>query len=86
MALESASLDRLVISTDDPEIAEVGKKLGAEVPFLRPAELAADTSASLDVILTPSAGWIKTRTTGLTMFCCSSQPHHCEPRQTFANQ
>jgi CMP-N,N'-diacetyllegionaminic acid synthase len=51
VALESASLDRLVISTDDPEIAEVGKKLGAEVPFLRPAELATDASTSMDVIL-----------------------------------
>jgi CMP-N,N'-diacetyllegionaminic acid synthase len=51
VALESASLDRLVISTDDPEIAEVGKNLGAEIPFLRPTELAADTSTSMDVIL-----------------------------------
>ena len=51
VALESASLDRVVISTDDPEIAEVGKKFGAEVPFLRPAELATDISPSLDVIL-----------------------------------
>ena len=51
VALESASLDRLVISTDDPEIADAGKKLGAEIPFLRPAELAADTSTSMDVIL-----------------------------------
>ena len=51
VALESASLDRLVVSTDDPEIAEVGKKLGAEVPFLRPAELASDTSTSMNVIL-----------------------------------
>jgi CMP-N,N'-diacetyllegionaminic acid synthase len=51
VALESTSLDHLVISTDDPEIAEVGKKLGAEVPFLRPAELATDASTSMDVIL-----------------------------------
>jgi CMP-N,N'-diacetyllegionaminic acid synthase len=51
VAIESDSLDRVVISTDDPEIAEVGKKLGAEIPFLRPAELATDTSASIDVIL-----------------------------------
>jgi CMP-N-acetylneuraminic acid synthetase len=51
VALESASLDRLIISTDDPEIADVGKKLGAEIPFLRPAELATDTSTSMDVIL-----------------------------------
>jgi CMP-N,N'-diacetyllegionaminic acid synthase len=51
VAFESASLDRLVISTDDPEIAEVGKKLGAEMPFPRPAALATDSSTSMDVIL-----------------------------------
>ena len=50
-AIESDSLDRLVISTDDPEIAEAGKKLGAEVPFLRPTDLASDTATSMDVIL-----------------------------------
>ena len=50
-AIESDSLDRLVISTDDLETADIGKKLGAEVPFLRPAELATDTSTSMDVIL-----------------------------------
>src|SRR3984893_17189895 len=51
VAIASASLDRLVISTDDPEIAEVGKKLGAEMPFLRPTELATDASTSMDVVL-----------------------------------
>jgi CMP-N-acetylneuraminic acid synthetase len=51
VAMESDSLDRLVISTDDPEIAEIGKEFGAEAPFLRPAELATDTSTSMDVVL-----------------------------------
>jgi CMP-N,N'-diacetyllegionaminic acid synthase len=51
VAIASDSLDRLVISTDDPEIAKIGKKFGAEVPFLRPAELATDTSTSMDVVL-----------------------------------
>src|ERR1700730_1555845 len=51
VAIASDSLDRLVISTDDPEIAEIGKKLGAEVPFLRPTELATDTSTSMEVVL-----------------------------------
>jgi N-acylneuraminate cytidylyltransferase len=37
-------LDRLIVSTDDHEIAEVAKQYGAEVPFLRPAELARDDS------------------------------------------
>ncbi|MBD80084.1 MAG: hypothetical protein CL840_14320 [Crocinitomicaceae bacterium] len=41
-ALESEIVDRVIVSTDDEEIAEVSKKYGAEVPFLRPAELAED--------------------------------------------
>lgn len=48
-ANESGVLDRLVLSTDDNEIAEAGRRLDIEVPFLRPAELATDNSASIDV-------------------------------------
>ena len=42
-------IDKVVLSTDDREIAEEGRKYGAEVPFLRPLELAGDTSKSVDV-------------------------------------
>jgi N-acylneuraminate cytidylyltransferase len=37
-------IDRVILSTDDAEIAETAKAFGAEVPFLRPAELARDDS------------------------------------------
>jgi len=37
-------IDRTVVSTDDSEIAEIARRWGADVPFLRPAELAADDS------------------------------------------
>lgn len=50
-ALECGHLGKVMVNTDDPAIAEVAKTFGAEVPFLRPAELAADTSATLDVLL-----------------------------------
>jgi len=40
-----------VVSTDDPEIAAIARAFGAEVPFLRPAELAIDTSSSLSALL-----------------------------------
>jgi len=43
-ALASQYIDRLIVSTDDPEIAEVAKRFGAEVPFMRPSELAQDDS------------------------------------------
>lgn len=42
---------RTVLSTDDPEIAEIGAALGWCVPFLRPAELATDSAATADVVL-----------------------------------
>lgn len=40
--LESRLITRVIVTTDDPEIAEVSRGLGAEVPFLRPAELSGD--------------------------------------------
>jgi CMP-N-acetylneuraminic acid synthetase len=43
------SLDRFIVSTDDQEIAEVARRYGAEVPFLRPAEIAADDTPDLPV-------------------------------------
>ncbi|PWW38186.1 acylneuraminate cytidylyltransferase family protein [Chromohalobacter israelensis] len=45
-ALASESVERVVVSTDDDEIAEVAVRYGAEVPFRRPAELANDTAAT----------------------------------------
>lgn len=50
-ALEVDGLDRVIVSTEDEEIAVVAKNSGAEVPFLRPAELANDTARSIDVVI-----------------------------------
>ena len=50
-ALGATGLARVVVSTDDPEIAEVARAAGAEVPFLRPAELARDETSGLDPVL-----------------------------------
>lgn len=50
-ALASAALDRVLLSTDDEEIAAVGRAHGVDVPFLRPAELARDDTPSVDVVL-----------------------------------
>lgn len=41
---------RIVVSTDDEEIADVARTLGAEVPFLRPADLSDDHATTLDVM------------------------------------
>jgi CMP-N,N'-diacetyllegionaminic acid synthase len=48
-SLRAERLDRVVVSTDDPEIAEVARQYGAEVPFLRPAAIAADDTPDLPV-------------------------------------
>jgi N-acylneuraminate cytidylyltransferase len=45
-ALSSNTIDRVVVSTDDHEIANIALKFGADVPFIRPAELANDTAAT----------------------------------------
>lgn len=50
-ALASRSIDHLVVSTDDPEIASVATECGVDVPFLRSAELASDDATQLDVVL-----------------------------------
>jgi CMP-N,N'-diacetyllegionaminic acid synthase len=49
-ALASKRLARTVLSTDDPEIAEVGLRWGAEVPFFRPPALAGDDVPTLPVL------------------------------------
>ncbi len=49
-ARASRRLDRVILSTDDGEIASAGRALGIETPFLRPAELALDTTPTLPVI------------------------------------
>jgi pseudaminic acid cytidylyltransferase len=49
-ALESKLFDRVIVTTDDAEIAAVAEKYGAEVPFIRPKELADDFSGTQDVI------------------------------------
>lgn len=46
----ASSCTRLMISTDDAEIQEEARRLGVEVPFTRPAELASDTASSDDVV------------------------------------
>jgi len=47
-AMAATAVDRVVLSTDDEAIARVGEAAGAEVPFLRPAELAADDAPEIE--------------------------------------
>lgn len=49
-ALSCSALDAVFVSTDDVAIASIARMAGAQVPYMRPAELASDTSAKLPVI------------------------------------
>jgi len=49
-ALESRVFESVIVSTDSEEIADVARRYGAEVPFLRPAEFAGDTSPDIEWI------------------------------------
>ena len=48
-ALQAETVTRTIVTTDDEEIAEIARRHGAETPFLRPAELAADLTPDLPV-------------------------------------
>ncbi|MEW6319604.1 MAG: acylneuraminate cytidylyltransferase family protein [Acidobacteriota bacterium] len=47
-AIESGIFDTVIVSTDSDEVAEIARHYGAEVPFLRPAEMAGDTSPDIE--------------------------------------
>jgi len=50
VALESNLFDKIVVTTDDDEIARISEKCGAEIPFIRPKELSDDFSTSGDAV------------------------------------
>lgn len=47
----SKYIDKIIVSTDDEEIAKVSEKCGAKVPFLRPKELATDEAKTIDALI-----------------------------------
>jgi len=57
-ARECPLLRRTLLSTDDPQIAETGRSLGLEVPFLRPPELAGDRSPMI-AVLSHALDWVE---------------------------
>ncbi|MCI9080240.1 MAG: acylneuraminate cytidylyltransferase family protein [Lachnospiraceae bacterium] len=48
-ALQAECIDRVIVSTDSSQYAEIAREYGAETPFLRPAEYATDTALDIDV-------------------------------------
>lgn len=49
-ALDSRLFEHVVVTTDDPEIADTARRAGAEIPFVRPAELADDHTPTVPVV------------------------------------
>ena len=68
-AKSSGLFERIIVSTDDTEIAEVSKQCGAEVPFTRPAELSNDFAATTEVIA-HAAQWTVDQGLDLESVCC----------------
>ena len=50
-SLKSKYINRTIVSTDLEEIAEISKNYGADIPFIRPKELATDTSKNIEVLM-----------------------------------
>jgi N-acylneuraminate cytidylyltransferase len=67
-AARSSRLERCIVSTDSEDIATVCRSAGAEVPFMRPPELARDDSPHMDVIL-HALDWLE-RDVGVPEYLC----------------
>jgi N-acylneuraminate cytidylyltransferase len=65
----SGLFDHVVVSTDDAEIAEVARALGAETPFMRPAALADDHSGT-NAVVCHAAQWFAAAGTPAAEVCC----------------
>lgn len=65
----SGLFDHIIVSTDAAEIAEVAKQWGAEVPFMRPAELSDDHAGTTEVIA-HATQWALNQNLDLDAVCC----------------
>jgi len=68
-AREAGVFDRIIVSTDDAEIAAVAREYGGEVPFTRPAELANDF-AGTDAVIEHALEWFASQGKPVEEFCC----------------
>ena len=68
-ALKSGCFDRVIVSTDDEEIADVARQYGAEVPFMRPAELSDDFATTLNV-MAHATNWLLENHQDIENICC----------------
>jgi len=72
-ALASRRIGKVIFSTEDEEIAGVARQWGAEVPFMRPAELAGDETRMIDV-LEHALGWLRKESAYVPQWVLLLQP------------
>jgi len=65
----SGAFDHIIVSTDDTEIAEIGKQWGGEVPFMRPASLSGDFAGTTEVIA-HAIRWMYEQGWSVDAVCC----------------
>ena len=68
-AQSSKLFDRIIVSTDSTEIAEVASLLGAEIPFMRPQELS-DDSTHTDPVILHALEWLLEKECNVNYVCC----------------
>lgn len=68
-AQESGCFDRVIVSTDDSEIAEISRAHGAETPFLRPQSLADDETGTIPVVR-HAVDWLTQHDRAPEFVCC----------------
>lgn len=69
LAKESRLFDRIIVSTDDPEISDIAVRWGAEVPFIRPTHLADDFIGTTEVVA-HAAEWALAEGWPVSEVCC----------------
>lgn len=68
-ALNSECFDKVIVSTDDQEIADIAKQFGAEVPFIRPDKVSDDFATTADVLL-HAIDWYEEQSLSIEYLCC----------------
>jgi len=74
-ALESKRINRVIVSTDDKEIAAISESYGAEVPFLRPSDISGDLSTDIE-FHRHALDWLKTNENYMPDMVINLRPTH----------
>jgi pseudaminic acid cytidylyltransferase len=69
VAIDSGLFDKVIVSTDDQEIANIAETYGAEIPFLRPSDISDDYASTNDVVV-HAIKWYQKENIDLETVCC----------------